>query len=89
MNITTVIQNGDGTGLEVTYGPDGTIIATAPVDGLPVPPAATVDPEPLAVIAAIGEALGTITPTSTSTQLRAALLATRTAIDTATQGATP
>ena len=43
MNITTVIQNGDGTGTEVTYGPDGTIIDRQPVTGLTVPP-----PEPAA-----------------------------------------
>lgn len=89
MATTTLVDHGDGTGIQTTYGDDGTIIATAAVDGLPVPPPDEVAPDPLAVIAAIGEALGTITPTSTSTQLRAALLATRTAIDTAIQGATP
>lgn len=51
----------------------------------PAPAPAPADP--LVVIAAIGDALATITPTSTSTQLRSALLAARTAIDTAIQGA--
>lgn len=81
--IEQVVDNGDGTGTRTTYDDDGTVTETATVTGLPVPPVAPVDPQPLAVIAAIGDALSTITPTSTSTQLRAALLATRTAIDSA------
>ena len=37
--IEQVVDHGDGTGTRTTYGDDGTIIATAAVDGLPVPPA--------------------------------------------------
>lgn len=47
------------------------------------PPPVAAPPDPLGVIAQIGDALGTITPTSTSAQTRAALLAVRTTIDTA------
>ena len=43
MNITTIIPHGDGTGIEITYGDDGTIIDRQPVTGLTVPP-----PEPAA-----------------------------------------
>ena len=43
MNITTIIPHGDGTGIEITYGDDGTILDRRPVTGLTVPP-----PEPAA-----------------------------------------
>jgi len=41
--------------------------------------------DPIAVLAEIGDALSTITPSSTSTALRTALLAMRTVIDNAVQ----
>lgn len=41
--------------------------------------------DPIAVLVEIGEALSTITPSSTSTALRTALLAMRTVIDNAVQ----
>lgn len=41
--------------------------------------------DPIAVLAEIGDALSTITPSSTSTALRTALLAMRSVIDNAVQ----
>lgn len=77
MNITTVICNGDGTGTEVTYGPDGDITARVPVDGLciadPAPPVA----DPVAALGGIVAALDAIGPTATSAQVRTALIAAR------------
>lgn len=74
MNVTTVICNGDGTGLEVTYGDDGTITETTTVTGLPVPPAAPPVVDPLAALIVALDAIG---PTATSAQVRTALIAAR------------
>lgn len=50
----------------------------------PLAPVAA-EPDPITVLAEIGEALSTITPSSTSTALRTALLAMRAVIDNAVQ----
>lgn len=77
MSLTTVIPNGDGTGTQVTYGDDGTITARVPVGGLcvadPAPPVA----DPVAALVGIVAALDAIGPTTTSAQVRTALIAAR------------
>lgn len=50
------------------------------------PAPVTAPPDPLVVLASVGEALAAITPSSTTTTIRAALLAARTAIDNAIGG---
>lgn len=76
---TITVDNGDGTGTLTTYDAAGNVLATEPLTGMPIPVPAP--PDPLEVLASIGEALGTITVNSTSTALRTALLNVRAAID--------
>lgn len=85
--VSMMVDHGDGTGTLTTYDEDGNVTGTEAVSDLP---AASADlpapPDPLVVLASVGEALAAITPSSTTTTIRAALLAARTAIDNAIGG---
>lgn len=80
---TAITDNGDGTGTRTVYDVDGKVVSTEQVTGLPIATPVTADP--IVVLAEIGDALSTITPSSTSTALRTALLAMRSVIDNAVQ----
>lgn len=90
MSTTTLVDHGDGTGIQTTYGDDGTIIATAAVDGLPVPP-----PEPEAadlaasVLTAVQTARNEVAGYAASNGTRQAVEALATAVETLVQGDTP
>ena len=60
---------------------DGELVESVEVPDDPTP----VTADPIVVLAEIGDALSTITTSSTSTALRTALLAMRTVIDNAVQ----
>jgi hypothetical protein len=90
-------DNEDGTGISYEYDIDGLTINEEAVTGLPLPSVEvpledqvvileTQIAELAGVLESMGSALGTITPTSTSTALRTALLNMRTVINSAIGG---